>query len=520
MPSKRSPLVALVLVTASLTVAPARAQSTVSATSPTNEYPVAVPFGWPATEADPMKYTRVEDCVHAANRTGGMEVRLLRRDTLQVDHSQHIPPGMAALAKRCLARWPVAQATLLSLPTMWQLALFAGDDSAADQITRREIENVRVRGFPKATQLRLLVPKMEGALLQYPIRTAMVDAMREQLDTLLAEAAGEVAGKGPDLALLKVIADYHGLMSDFVYSSVDLDRMDYEGRIWTRLARGFSKTAKTADDSITVYVARQSAATYFMQVAQLRGRPDATATELAKSVAAANPSVAAELGQLDQYYRSQFPLVDRVLPPIVGTYLFPRDARPVPEPGHVTLVVFVSAACDARCSPAYAMIRRIERAFPELRVVMISHVLGQLRNDPPGPVLAEAERIRSFFMDSLKIAPRLVLDTSAHRKLEGLDRRYINSLFPTTEIFIPELRQEMKAGKNVLMQAGNDRNNKVQTLEATIFELGAGPKLGMVLIGAHGRVVMQDKFTVQREKLLRAIIAHQMPADSNGGVVK
>lgn len=332
-----------------------------------------------------------------------------RRDTLTYDALDTLPARVVTEVGKCVASFDTEKAELFELSWLLHLDLLANRDDEARAIVERQLA---LAATPQAkaatiqrTVTRLLdaqparlemaqgyvarVDSMGAAVASYrmglhlwqlsryamkTLDTALLRSEREAYDAARAEAGGPMAG----FNLLGV------LMRE--KTSAILDPEPPDGR------RYFRELAATEYPSVP----RERVE---LLIEQLYGR--------------GNWQVAGDFWHSDG--------------PTAPVY---------PVPGKVTLMVFVSSTCEGKCAGAYAVLRRLEQRFGDkLDIVLMPRTMGYFRLHPPPTPAEEAELMRQYFLEDLKLADVLGVVNTHFVRYPDPDGRYFARPTPNYQHF-------------------------------------------------------------------------------------
>jgi hypothetical protein len=104
---------------------------------------------------------------------------------------------------------------------------------------------------------------------------------------------------------------------------------------------------------------------------------------------------------------------------------------PRPTPGMLALVVFnIRHDCGfASCGGAYRALQEIAGRYGNvLQITLVAQTQGYFRNRPPQTPREEAEAIRHYFLDNVKLPGALVVETTPFIKRPDPDRRRVNAV--------------------------------------------------------------------------------------------
>lgn len=121
--------------------------------------------------------------------------------------------------------------------------------------------------------------------------------------------------------------------------------------------------------------------------------------------------------QLRQAIRARqvaYTIVDTTGPTLNPSHWYNRgtDTTPRPKAGMVSLIVSVNAGCGARCYPTYSSLRRLYNKYHSagLQIVLVSLTSGYFRNQPMANPADEAEKVRYYYLDFLKLPDVMGVD--------------------------------------------------------------------------------------------------------------
>ena len=472
-----------------------------------SRYPVTVPYAWPTSPAQPGSNESIEQCAAVIARAAFSLDRAQvppGRDTGGQVPTDSLHPELRKIARSCFTRWSVDETEPFKLTTLRGLAILAGDDSVASHVTRRQLRFFDQQGVSVITRVDFIRSIIEQLLHLSPVRATMIYELASMADGLTPQINARTASDSSLLVyreVLKAQGSVHVVLAEFARRLVNLDAMQYEGNrlVAIGVALGRSR-GNTPSDSI-IAAAWVGIGVYYMRdVAWLRLSPGATKAQVVAAVLAGSPALQGQSPELvARVVGERSPLLDQPAPSIVGTYRFPAGTTPIPAPGIGAVLAFVDGGCDGACRPYYQLLRRIQSRFPTVPLTLIAHIQGQIRSRPPESAVTEAELIRAFFLDSLHLAPQLVIDTTVHLKLAAPDRRYILSLFPTVDAYAPWVRQEMLRGENALVDNGQDEYGRTRGMVFGGF---------LVIIDSHGRVIFNEAVDTDKEAFVMAVLDH------------
>lgn len=400
-------------------------------------------FATPDT-LDVARYTTVEECLAAISRVKDSvenQPAWIWRDTLPATQSRlaadaraPLPAPVAAVARRCSARFRGGAVPLGDFAPLLSLFLAADRDADADTLLARRLKEVgptadreRAAVLDTAIHVYLALNQVGGQpfalpLFAHPARLAAAESLVTafvQIKTVPWEARLDAYG---ELAVLAVSADTvragraAKAMLAVVNGLSDLERRSSAFRseaIQINAALMFDRRAALLDSL------RHSTAAYVALWREMWGE-----------VAGQDSAV------LDGFARP----IGRPAPRIKADWWFARDDSTVGRPvkGKVNLVVFLNPgdfSCfesddTSLCNRTYAGLRRVAQRFPALEITLVAQTYGLFDKMAPPPPGLEAEQFQRAWLTERHLPGALAVTSTPFWRLPAPDRRRINRDVP------------------------------------------------------------------------------------------
>jgi len=394
-------------------------------------------FAWP-TRAPAYAAYDVEECAAAVYRTQRQAAWGARDDTLTVKARllRPEPPIVVETAKQCSAHLGSGQLPASAQSTLWRLWLVLGEDRRYAEALRTRLAQTPERaGVVRDAVARAVVGLLHDV---HPVRPALADTLANELDRLGPPAA-EVA---------------FGVHSRLATAARDLgdsalaDRQVKEALKAGAALRGDSTWARRE-------LQARGLLTSWVLWTQHLITPDALLRrDGPKALLDAwrhDASMQAQASHLNAVYSAE--LVGtagrgggRAAPPLpADSWFYRADSTAYPRKGVVSLVMFVEERCGAACYPYYGALQRLKGRFGDgLELVLVASTKGYFRQRPPLDLPAEAEALREYFLDRLKLRATLAVVNAPFTTLPSPDgRRFYNqpALFAAYDVQVDESRQ-------------------------------------------------------------------------------
>ncbi|MBX6330563.1 MAG: hypothetical protein IRY91_01815 [Gemmatimonadaceae bacterium] len=371
-------------------------------------------FAWPARPAPVEQYGRPEECLAAVERSEARAVWGARPDTLSAvaqDRASE-PPEVIEIARRCSAHLDADRMPASSRPLYLQLLLIAGRDSTFAAVVDKQVAEAR----SVDARSTALFSAFDVLLRARPVRIAAAEQLAQRLDALGPEAAESRLYAWFRLAYLARLLGDSALLARAAPRALALgSRVDSANpNLIMKAALSTGVVMLTPPRPLDVL--RDSGPDAYVQL--IRRKYVAEATKRGVSRDTAENMVENDL------LRG----AGRPAPPLVGDYWYGRSdtTRPLPARGRVTLLAFVDHRCRVKCYPGYAMLERLHRRFGDaLDIVLVAQTFGYFRLRPPPSPSEEAELIRHYFLDELKLPGMLTVSVTPTSQLPAPDRRHV-----------------------------------------------------------------------------------------------
>ncbi|HWZ60368.1 MAG TPA: hypothetical protein VNW46_15420 [Gemmatimonadaceae bacterium] len=435
MPSKRLhsclPLAVVAAITVVVTPRLARAQAR---------------FEWPDTAFVLAKYTGVDMCVGAVQRTWAAVSRrgvsMVWRDTMPYNPREAFDPPPApvvAVARQCASRYPVKTVDLRDFAPLLRLYLDAGLDSDAATLVTRRVESVP----PSQARDRMAV--LDTVVHRY------VKARPARLDAAEAILVDRGRHSTDRLARLEM---YWWLLEESWHKG-DTARQRRVARWMVSLGDSLTPAERQSDgferlgDSHDLSESNIGATPFggkavLFQAAELLSGDGARLDSLRHSTAA---FVALERSDWARATGApegnEFP-AGHPATPVLADFWFPSSAASPARParGRVSLMVFLSgddcvgnrsrdlASEDGTCVRLLKMMRRLIARHPGLETTVITHTSGMFMYLPPPTPEAEADLLRQWMARWADPRTVLAVKTTAFSRVPSPDARRLDAEDP------------------------------------------------------------------------------------------
>ena len=387
----------------------------------------------PTHRLDLNRYTVPEMCQAALQRTTD-SLSFLQRDTLFRDTTSRdpwapLPVGVERVARQCLDRFHVATLPRFLVGSALTVATALNADSLVRALIALELAAVRGAPAPvRADTLNQIINGLNQNTLNYGVspklywtsghlqierdalaqlRALGIPALRQYFwnDHLLFDSASIAEDGDGEVAFWRERQQFLQRIPLDSVSDLELRQMIQQERIRasTLLDRAtYFKTASRADLAVLLKDYRENEA---------RGMS----------------------GGYDKLLGTQ-------AAPITADYWFntavPGRAPTFPAPGTLTLVIFVPSGCQnviTHCggmlfgSNAGARLRKLQRTYPKLQIIMIAQTGGWFRNrDFATQPEQEAAMLHWYYTDSLRFPGALGVVKTGFEKQPGPDGHVVS----------------------------------------------------------------------------------------------
>lgn len=335
-----------------------------------------------------MAARRVADSVH----WGG------RFDTLTYAVDAHEPPPAPVVnaARRCAVAFDVARVDPTSLAAMRDLALAAGDDSAAVRAVARQLAVARQE--PDTVRAAILLSAIQACVDTRPVRIELARRFVTHLDSL-----GPLASAQRWAGHSLLIQLYVGDLQDPAAISRELETVvQITDRVPPALLAGRGRE----EWDYRRLVSR-------LGLVQMTGIREGPAAELAELEA--------------RGWRDSSDMLGRTAPRFTSPFVLAAgDSAPRPRRGKLSMVVFTDNECA--CGAQFATLKRIMSRHPELEITLVAQTRGYFRTHAPPSVAEEAELNRQLLKDFYGLPGAVVVDTTLYDRVSDPDHRRVNHL--------------------------------------------------------------------------------------------
>lgn len=392
------PVLLIAILGALLPSAPAAAQTT---------------FEWPERPIDFTRYTNPEQCMSLADRvvaTGWRGEERSKRDTLTYNPLDTLPARVVTEVGRCVDSFDVHDAEPFELPWLFHLDLLANRDDQVRAVVARQTE---LAGTPVA-RAKAMLGTVKQLLDAQPVRLEMAREYTARLDSMGSQAAEQRM-------------NVH-LWLFWRYAMATLDTVLMRSEHEAYEAAVVDAGSPTAGFNLSGMMMREKVAAVLRPEA-----PDARAF-FRKLPATRYPNIpTAKVEEIIDLLYGHGPLR------VAGDFWFGEGAAAGslhPTPGKVSFLVFVGAPCGGRCAGAYAVLRRLEERFGDrLDIVLMARTMGDFRLLPPPTPAEEAELIRQYFLEDVKLSDALGVVSTPFLRLPDPDGRYFEQGTPNLHYF-------------------------------------------------------------------------------------
>lgn len=376
-------------------------------------------FEWPARPAALEEYGTPEECLAAVDRLRARANWGVRDDTLSLAERDRgsEPPSVVAAARRCSRHLTGERLPVVSRALFLKLLLIAGRDSAFEAAVERQLAGAH----SVAERSAVLGAAAQQSLSAQPARLALAESLAHRLDSLGPAAArarmeayfhlSYLARRRRDSVLLARTAPRAlaaAALFDSASPSLLIKTAMAAGKVELGTPRPLDILRDSGPDAYVRFIRREYAAALVAQ-----GLSRDSAAHIAETDAVRGAGAAAR--------------------PLVGEYWYGRGDQtgPLPAPGRVSLVVFVDHRCGAKCYPGYAMLERLERRFADsLDIILVAQSFGYFRLRQPPPPAEEAEAMRHYFLEELRLPGVLNVSVTPFTQLPEPDGRFIHGATP------------------------------------------------------------------------------------------
>jgi len=393
---------------------------------------------------DVARYTTVEECLATITRVKDSvenQPEWIWRDTLPATQSRlaadaraPLPAPVAAVARRCSARFRGGAVPLVDFAPFLSLFVAADRDADADTLLVRRLnavshaaERERAAVLDTAIHVYLALNQLAGHVFALP---------------LFAQPARLAAAESLVTALLRIKTvgwearlDAYGALGSAAWAA---DTM-----LNQRTAKGILAVVGALSD-----IDRRSSAfrqrAFTINGALWVDRRAALLDSLRHGTAAYTAAWRALWGVVagrDSAVLDGFASpVGRPAPPIIADWSFGREESTVSRPvkGKVNLVVFLNPGdfscfesdASSLCNRTYAGLRRVAQRFPTLEITLVAQTYGIFDKAAPPPPDVEAALLRRAWLTERHLPGTLAVTSTPFWRLPAPDRRRINRDVP------------------------------------------------------------------------------------------
>lgn len=368
---------------------------------------------------DLTRYATPGICLVAVHAMEGAFRRLIPDTAPYTPARDTANQATVAFARRCGSRF--TDATLPSVPprellNLMRLALLGNNDTFAHLVAEHYLKQQK----SPDVQGRALVEIDSAYLTARPIRLAAAETVATRLDAL-----------GPGVAYAR--ARVHDLISRYAAYTANVDIAEREaGRRWAvesllterdRSDGNFSPSITQALNLFGLYLISMSPADALVRVEQrMKEAGYPRPTELRDAIQRF-PS----LREIVQAH-AQFGLP---VPSLSASYWFVEPGAQsasggarFPVPGKISLYLYNYE--ENEFHDVDAIIQRMRRKYGDkLAIVYMMNTQGYFHNSPPLSAAEEAERLRKYVQDDLKLSVTLAVDTLGVQQQRLSDGRII-----------------------------------------------------------------------------------------------
>jgi hypothetical protein len=366
---------------------------------------------------DFARYTDIRMCLAAAAITRDVLRHSLKaRDNLEkvreTPERDTLPASVAVAARNCAARFTVAGTAAKDLPLLFDLALYAGNDSMAHSVLAR-----LVTGAPTvADKQKILTSYAIRYLKAEPARVAAADSIEAQIDKL-----GE-AGLGERIYIHDGLRDFYST-KHFNNRLVRREAEQVITLIQSMVAPEppYMQTVSNAYRSLMLWAwlnYPDSIPVFAQRYQQYLGRPavqsalkagcvnDKKVESICNLASAPLETVIGATLPVGMYQSKQQP----VAPPVRADFWFPAPGRDTvqPAPGMVSVILHTyidnCVTAPGSCRDWIDRVRRLgERCkSAEVPVTIVLDVPGYRLGGNPGPADSVAQSYRLYLQDYFK----------------------------------------------------------------------------------------------------------------------
>ena len=399
---------------------------------------------------DVARYATVEQCLAAIERVKDsvmIQPERIWRDTLpqtparlSEDARAPLPAPVAAVARRCSARFEAGAAPLVDFAPLLSLFIAADRDADAGTLLERRLKAAgpdagRERAAVLDTAIHVYLGNNQLAgqswslpLFAQPARLAAAESLVTafvQMKTVSWQQRFDAYG------VLAVAGNFS--FADFSFADTTLANRAVKGML--AVVNGLSDLERHSS-------AFQSRA-WFINLALMFSRRGALLDSLRHSTAAYVAlwrQLWGEVAGRDDAVLSGFARpIGQLAPPVTADWWFGRDDSTVGRPvkGKVNLVVFLNPgdySCfeidTALCFRTYAGLRRLAQQFPALEITLVAQTYGFFDKAAPPPPGAEAALLRQAWLTERHLPGALAVTATPFWRLPAPDRRRINRDVP------------------------------------------------------------------------------------------
>jgi hypothetical protein len=375
-------------------------------------------FSWPIDRPNYDAYTTPEECVRAAQRVRDSTQRLVNLAAgVRLDTVAYIPSDteftrVVDVAKRCGGRFTMENVAPESFNALFWLRLLEGKDNLAKAILARQAEHLK--GAPAVRRATVVSQAIDIALKDVsPARVEMAEEIAAELDRL------------PNLPPL-MRASWHMTIAQYARAVLDTVRLRQQLDIVDPLLNTLPRDVRASrDGQALMWQVHQIHALAHVGLLRERG-VDTYVQQVVTNYAQTSGR------NVDGAAAALAPFGTRP-PPLVGEFQFRASGAGASHPtvGKPALVVFdVRHDCAYMlCAQSYATLRRLARRFGDaIDVTLVAQTQGYFRERPPLDPAQEAEAIRHYFLEQVRLPGTLIVERTQFTTRSAPDLRRFNEL--------------------------------------------------------------------------------------------
>jgi hypothetical protein len=356
---------------------------------------------------DYSRYDIPSACVQAALSAGAVAERTAIDTTPYAPERDTLPTASIEAARQCGSRFVVDQVAPRELLSVVQLGLMTTDEKKANAAVDRML-SLTSDPAQRAWTLFSIFQAYFGAR---PMQLAKAKRVTARLDSLGAAAAVPAMNA-------------HGMLLLDAQRRFDVTGMEREASAILHL----DPFVNAPDRDDILYGSGNAA--FALLSAELYRSPQTAVAQTMRLVRATGYRWPSDSATTAAYLTAIISPIGRPAPALDAKYWYgPHGKNTWVVPGKASLLVIVPDANEMPNYGQYTMLRKLHEKYGDaLNITIMSRTVGYIHDSPPLEPAQEADSIRSYFQDFLKLPVTVgVIETPFHRLPDG---RRVNGPVP------------------------------------------------------------------------------------------